>query len=217
MQDIRMRTGAAALLSLVAFAGITGALLVLIWWLVFSHPGEVLRKIRIAVPAIVLVLFFGLILELTGGGGFSYSARMTVIILIGAWLYAGYRQGEFLCLGTWLGGKKTGFDCGMVAEMAMQSLDLMAADLPRIRQAQELKGRRWGIRSLVPAGSVLIRGALRRADETAELMAVRGYQRGGSCCPSFTTTHRDIAAGIAAVCIGIIASVPVSEFFILYH
>ena len=217
MQDIRLRIGAAALLSFVAFANLTGALLVFIWWLAFSRPIQVLKKIRIAVPAIILVAFFGLILELTGGGGFSYCARMAVIILIGAWLYAEYRQGEYLGLGTWLGGKNTGFDCGMVAEMAMQSLDLMAADLPRIRQAQELKGMGWGVRSLVPAGSILIRGALRRADETAELMAVRGFRRGGSCCPLFTTTRRDIAAGIAAVCIGVIAIVPVSEFFILYH
>ena len=217
MQDIRLRIGAAALLSFVAFANLTGALLVFIWWLAFSRPIQVLKKIRIAVPAIILVAFFGLILELTGGGGFSYCARMAVIILIGAWLYAEYRQGEYLGLGTWLGGKNTGFDCGMVAEMAMQSLDLMAADLPRIRQAQELKDRCWGVRSLVPAGSILIRGALRRADETAELMAVRGYQRGGSCCPLFTTTHHDVVAAIAAVCIGVIAFLPVSEFFILYH
>ncbi|OPX65463.1 energy-coupling factor transporter transmembrane component T [Methanoregula sp. PtaB.Bin085] len=217
MQDIRLRTGAAALLSFVAFTTLTGALLVFIWWLVFSHPLQVLKKIRGAVPAIILVAFFGLVLELTGGGGFSYTARMAVIILVGAWLYAEYRQGEFLGLGTWLGGKKAGFDCGMVAEMAIQSLDLMAADLTRIRHAQELKGGHWGVRSLVPAGSILIRGTLRRADETAELMAVRGYQRGGSCCPLFTTTRRDIIAGIAAVCITVIAFLPVSEFFILYH
>jgi energy-coupling factor transport system permease protein len=217
MQDIRLRTGVAALLSFVAFASLTGALLVFLWWSVFSRPVQVLRRIRIAVPAIILVVFFGLVLEITGGGGFSYCVRMAAIILIGAWLYAAYRQGEFLGLGAWLGGKKTGFDCGMIAEMVMQSLDLMASDLPRIRQAQELKGRHWGVRSLVPAANVLIRGALRRADETAELMAARGYTRGGSYCPRFSASRRDIIAGIAAVCIGIIAFVPVSEFFILYH
>lgn len=217
MQDIRLRTGAAALLSFVAFASLTGALLVLIWWLTFSNPLQVLKKIRGAVPAIILIAFFGLILEFTGGGGFSYCARMAVIILVGAWLYAEYRQGEFLGLGTWLGGKKAGFDCGMVAEMAMQSLDLMAADLPRIRQAQELKGRRWGMRALVPAGNILIRGALRRADETAEIMAVRGYAGGGSYCPVFVIPAPDIIAVAGALCIGVISIVPVSEFFILYH
>ena len=217
MQDIRLRAGAAALLSLAAFTSITGAAVVLIWWLVFSRPLQVLRKMRIVFPAIILVAFFGLVLELTGGGGISYCVRMTVIILIGAWVYAGYRQGEFLRLGTWLLGKKTGFDLGMVAEMGMQSLELMIADFSRIRMAQELKGTRWGLRSLVPAGSILIHNSLRRADDTAELMAERGYNHGGSCCPVFETPVRDIIAGIAALCMGIIAFIPVSEFFILYH
>jgi energy-coupling factor transport system permease protein len=217
MQDIRLRAGAAALLSFAAFASITGAAVVFIWWLVFSHPLQVMKKMRMVIPAIILIAFFGLILELTGGGGISYGLRMTVIILIGAWVYTNYRQGEFLRLGTWLLGKKTGFDLGMIAEMGMQSLDLMVSDFLRIRQAQELKGARWGIRRLVPAGSIIIHGALRRADETAELMAVRGYTHGGSYCPVFKIPIRDIVAGLAALCMGIIAFVPVSEFFILYH
>jgi energy-coupling factor transport system permease protein len=217
MQDIRLRAGTAALLSLAAFTSITGAAVVFIWWLAFSRPMKVLRKMRMVIPAIILIVFFGFVLEITGGGGFSYCLRMTVIILMGAWVYAGYRQGEFLGLGTWLLGKNTGFELGMIAEMGMQSLDLMVPDLSRIRQAQELKGQRWGFRSLVPAGRILIHGALRRADETAEIMAMRGYTRGGSYCPKFVTPVRDIIAGIAAICMGIIAFIPVSEFFILYH
>jgi energy-coupling factor transporter transmembrane protein EcfT len=217
MQDIRLRAGAAALLSLAAFTSITGAVVVFIWWLVFSRPLQVLKKMRMVIPAIILIVFFGFVLELTGGGGISYFLRMTVIILIGAWVYTGYRQGEFLRLGTWLLGKKTGFDLGMVAEMGMQSLEMMLSDFLRIRQAQELKGNRWGLKSLVPAGSILFHGALRRADETAELMAVRGYTKGGMYCPVFETPMRDIITGIAALCMGIIAFIPVSEFFILYH
>jgi energy-coupling factor transporter transmembrane protein EcfT len=217
MQDIRLRAGAAALLSLAAFMSVSGAAVVFVWWLLFSRPVEVLKKMRMVIPAVLLIVFFGLILELTGGGGISYCLRMTVIILIGAWVYSGYRQGDFLRLGTWLLGKKTGFDLGMVAETGMQSLNLMVSDLTRIRQAQELKGACWGFRSLVPAGSILIHGALRRAEETAELMAVRGYHHGGSYCPVFNIPVRDIVAGIAALCMGIIALLPVSEFFILYH
>ncbi len=217
MQDIRLRAGAAALLSLAAFTGITGAAVVFVWWLAFSHPFQVLKKMRMVIPAIILIAFFGLVLELTGGGGISYCLRMTVIILIGAWVYTGYRQGDFLRLGTWLLGKKTGFDLGMIAEMGMQALDLMVSDFLRIRQALELKGSRWGLRSLVPAGSILIHSALRRADETAELLAVRGYTQGGTYCPKFEIPPRDIIAGIAALCMGIIALIPVSEFFILYH
>jgi hypothetical protein len=217
MQDIRLRVGAAALLSLVAFISITGAAMVFLWWLAFSRPLQVLKKMRIVTPAIILVIFFGFILELMGGQGLSYCLRMTVIILVGAWVYTTYHQGEFLMLGTWLLGKKTGFDLGIIAEMGMQSLDLMVSDFSRIRQAQELKGVHWGIQSLVPTGSILIYSALRRADETAELMAIRGYVRGGSYCPLFETPVKDIIAGIAALCMAIIAIIPVSEFFILYH
>jgi energy-coupling factor transporter transmembrane protein EcfT len=217
MQDIRLRVGTATLLSLAAFASVTGAIVVFIWWLVFSNPIQVLKRMRIVIPAITLIAFFGLVLELTGGGGISYCMRMTVIILIGAWVYAEYRQGEFLRLGTWLLGKKPGFDLGMVAEMGMQSLDLMVSDFSRIRQAQALKGTRWGIRNLIPAGRILIHGALRRADETAELMAIRGYNHGGSYCPEFKTPAKDFVGSIAALCMGIIAFIPVSEFFILYH
>jgi energy-coupling factor transport system permease protein len=217
MQDIRLRAGAAALLSLAAFTSITGAAVVFIWWMIFSRPLQVLGKMRMVIPAIILIGFFGLVLELTGGGGTSYVLRMTVIILIGAWVYSGYHQGEFLKLGTWLLGKKTGFDLGLVAEMGMQSLELMVSDFTKIRQAQELKRKHVGFRGLVPAGSILIRGALRRADETAELLAMRGYTHGGSYCPVFETPLGDIIAGTAALCMGIIAFIPVSEFFILYH
>jgi energy-coupling factor transport system permease protein len=217
MQDIRLRAGCAALLSVAAFASITGAGLVFIWWLFCARPVQVLKKMRMVIPAIILIVFFGLFLELTGGNGISYCLRMTVIILIGAWVYTGYRQGDFLRFGTWLFGKNTGFDLGMTAEMGMQSVDLLGEDFSRIRQALELKGTRGGAVNLVPAGTVLIHGALRRAEETAELMAVRGYTRGGSYCPLFDTPVRDIAAAVAAICMGIIAFMPVSEFFILYH
>jgi energy-coupling factor transport system permease protein len=217
MQDIRLRAGTAALLSLAAFIGTTGAVVVFIWWLVFARPWQLKKQLRMVVPAILLIVFFGLVLELTGGGGISYSLRMTVILLIGAWVYAGYRPGEFLRLGTWLLGNRTGFDLGMTAEMGMQSLDLLLSDFSRIRQAYELKGSCRGIRSLVPAGSVLIRGAVRQAEGSAELMAIRGYNHGGTYCPSFRTPVMDVVAALAALCMGVIAVLPVSEFFILYH
>jgi energy-coupling factor transporter transmembrane protein EcfT len=217
MQDIRLRAGTAALLSLAAFIGTTGAVVVFIWWLVFARPWQLKKQLRMVVPAILLIVFFGLVLELTGGGGISYSLRMTVILLIGAWVYAGYRPGEFLRLGTWVLGNRTVFDLGMTAEMGMQSLDLLLSDFSRIRQAYELKGSCRGIRSLVPAGSVLIRGAVRQAEGSAELMAIRGYNHGGTYCPSFRTPVMDVVAALAALCMGVIAVLPVSEFFILYH
>jgi len=217
MQDIRLRTGCAFLLSLAAFASVPGAIAVSVWWIIFARPWRHLRSLRMLIPAVMLVAFFGIVLEFTGGGGVSYGVRMFAIILIGAWIYNEYRPGEFLHLGTWLLGNTTGFDLGMIAETGMQSLDLMVSDLGRIRQAYVIKTGRMGFRNFVPAGRILIHGALRRADETAELMAVRGFRGGGSGCPVFVTPVSDIIAAVAAVCMGIIAVVPVSEFFILYH
>jgi energy-coupling factor transporter transmembrane protein EcfT len=217
MQDIRLRTGTALLLSIAAFATITGAVAAFIWWLFFSRPWQKRGKVGSIIPVIILIAFFSLVLELSGGGGLSYGLRMIVVVLIGTWVYAEYRNGDFLNLGTWLFGNRTGFELGMIAEMGMQSLDLMISDFARIRQAQELKGTRWGLRSLVPAGVVLVHDALARAGDMAELMAVRGYCHGGTWCPKFVTTKQDIIAGLAALCMGIIAFIPVSEFFILYH
>ena len=217
MQDVRIRTGAAALLSFAAFTGITGAGVVFLWWLLFAHPLQLVKKMRVILPVILLILFFGIVLELSGGGGTSYCLRMVVVVLIGTWLYAEYRTGDFLHLGTWLFGEKTGFELGMTAEMGMQAVSLLAADLDRVKKAQELKGLHWGIQSLVPAGMILVRDTLRKADESAELLAVRGYVHGGTFSPVFITRKRDLVAGLAALCMGVIALMPVSEFFILYH
>jgi hypothetical protein len=105
----------------------------------------------------------------------------------------------------------------MIAEMGMQSLVSVTDDLDRIRMAEKIKGVRWGVRSLVPAGLVLVHGAMVRAEDTAELLAIRGYQNGGSLCPKFFTRPMDIVAGISAAGVFIFSLIPVSEFFILYR
>jgi uncharacterized membrane protein len=74
-----------------------------------------------------------------------------------------------------------------------------------------------GYKVLVPAGLVLVSGALSRAGQTTELLAVRGYRNGGTLCPAFVTTRADRIAGLCALCVLIIAIIPVSEFFILYR
>jgi len=99
----------------------------------------------------------------------------------------------------------------------MQSIVSVTADLDRIRMAEKIKGMQWEVRSLVPAGLVLVHGALARAEETAELLAVRGYQYGGTLCPIFFTRPMDIVAGMVTLGILIFALIPVSEFFILYR
>jgi energy-coupling factor transport system permease protein len=164
-----------------------------------------------------MIAFFSLVLELIGGNGLSYFCRMTVIILIGMWVFGEQQSGEFLTISVWLFGTRTGFELGMIAEMGIQSLSSVTADLDRIRIAEKIKGMQWGVHSLVPAGLVLVHGALSRAEDSAELLAVRGYRSGGTLCPEFVTGPIDRVAGLCAVGVLLFALIPVSEFFILYR
>jgi len=216
MQDPRIRIAAASVLSLAAFMSLHGAAAVFLWWLVFTPRLQLAKKIRLVFSLILMITFFSLVLELSGGRGFSYFARMTVIVLIGMWIFSEQKSGDFLAIGVWLFGNRAGFDLGMVAEMGIQSLVSVTADLDRIRVAEKIKGMQWNVSSLVPAGLVLVHGALVRAEDTAELLAIRGYQDGGSLCPTFFTRPLDIVAGMFAVCILFFSLIPVSEFFILY-
>src|SRR5512137_989983 len=217
MQDPRIRIAAASILSIAAFISLQGALAAFLWWLVFTPRFMIVKKIRLVFSLILMIAFFSVVLALFGGNGFSYFCRMTVIILIGMWVFGEQQSGEFLANSVWLFGTKMGFDLGMVAEMGIQSLSSVTADLDRIRIAERIKGRQWGVHSLVPAGLVLVHGALGRADDTAELLAVRGYRSGGSLCPVFNSAAIDLVAGICALGVFIFALIPVSEFFILYR
>ena len=217
MQDPRIRVAAAAVLSISAFVSLHGAAFACIWWLVFTPGIHLLKKIRLVVPVLLMTGFFSIVLELSGGNGLSYFIRMSVIILIGMWLYEEQKPGEFLRTSVWLFGDRGGFDLGLVSEMGLQSLSRIAADLRRIRLAGKIKGMRWGARSLIPAGIILVHGTLARAGDSAELLAVRGYRSGGTVCPQFKTKTMDLVAGFFAVCILLFALIPVSEFFILYR
>ena len=144
MQDIRVRIMAAIVLSLAAFFSVAGALLVFVWWTVFTQRIQNRKQLRLICPLIVLIAFFSGIVELTGGGGLSYFVRMLVIVLIGMWMYQERQRREFLDLGVWLFGDRVGFELGLVADMGMQSLDVLVADFDRIRIAERLKGIIWG-------------------------------------------------------------------------
>ena len=216
MQDPRIRIAAGAVLSLAAFMSLFSAAAVFLWWLVFTPRLQLAKRIGLVLSLIIMIAFFSLVLELAGGGGFSYFVRMTVIVLIGMWIFSEQKSGDFLSMGVWLFGNRKGFEFGMVAEMGMQSLLAFTADFDRIRMAERLKGMRWEVRSLIPAGLVLVHGALVRAEDTAELLAVRGYRNGGTLCPIFFTRPLDIIAGISALGILFFTLIPGSEFFILY-
>ena len=215
MQDVRLRVAVAILLCVSAFISIAGAILAFLWLLVFSEKAITIIRMRGILPVAALLAFFSAVLVLTGGDGLSYFVRMIVIILIGFWVYAEQKSGEVLRLGVWLFGKRRGFELGLLAGMGLQTMHLLVRDFEQIRLAESIKGFRPGWKALVPAGAVLVNGALMRAEHTAELMAVRGYRDGGSLCPVFVTPVKDLLTGIAALCVLIISLIPVSEFFIL--
>ena len=217
MQDVRMRIGTATLLTLVSFFSVPGALGVFGWWLVFTPRLQEIKRIRVVAGTILMISLAALFISVTGGDGLSYLVRMIAIILIGIWLYSEQVTGEFLHLGVWLMGNRAGFELGMIAEMGMQMAESLTTDLDRIHMAMTIKGQPWGAKILVPAGLILVSDALVRARDTAELMAVRGFHNGGSLCPKFKHGRYDLMQGMAAMVLGFLAFVPVSEFLILYQ
>ncbi|MCX6688568.1 MAG: hypothetical protein NTZ39_02565 [Methanoregula sp.] len=217
MQDARIRLASAALVSVAAFTSTWGALAVFLWWLVFSPRLQRMKNRMVILGMIVLISAVALLIWISGGDGFSYFLRMGVIVLIGSWLYTEQEPGDFLSVSVWALGRRTGFDLGMIGECAMQHAESLSRDLVRIQIATKLKGEAWGVRNLVPAGFILIHDALVRADDMSEILAVRGYHKGGVLCPGFQRCHWDWVAGICAICAFFFAIIPVSEFFILYQ
>jgi energy-coupling factor transport system permease protein len=217
MQDPRIRLLCAFLLSLAAFASVTGAGAVFIWWLAFTPRWHSIRHRTAILATLVLFVIVAGVMTLAGSDGLSYLVRMTAILLVGTWVYAESCTGDFLSVGTWLFGTRIGFEAGMIAGMAMQMATGLFEDFRRIRIATGQKGQSWSIRSVVPAGRVLIYDALVRADDTAEVLVMRGYRNGGTCCPRFHPSLCDVVAGTCAIVALILAYIPVSEFFILYR
>lgn len=217
MLDIRVRIGTATLLTLVAFFSMAGAVGVFMWWLLFTPRLQEIKRQRIVAGTILMIALASLFISATGGDGVSYLVRMIAIILIGVWIYSEQKVGEFLHLGVWLLGNRLGFEIGMIAEMGLQMAESLATDLDRIHMAMTIKGQQWGVKTLVPAGLILVNDALVRSQDTAELMAVRGFYDGGSFCPQFLHRRYDLIPVMAAIVVGSLAFVPVSEFLILYR
>ena len=216
MQDARVRLGCAALLSVAAFFNIACAMAVLLWWLIFTPRMRSVRNRKVVIVMLALIGIIAAMITISGGDGFSYLVRIGVIVLIGTWLYAEQKPGDFLSVAVWAFGKRRGFELGMIGECAMQIAESLSYDFVRIQTAMKLKNRPPGIKNLVPIGLMLIHDALVRADEIMELLAVRGYNGGGTICPVFRTTKKDCFAGICAICVLFFSVIPVSEFFILH-
>ena len=213
MQDARLRLASTIALSIAAYASVIGALGAAIWWLAISR-GRMIARPRAVLVFLALIAIVAAAIEATGGDGISYGVRMGAILLVAAWAYGLHRPGDLLDTACWTLGSGRGFEIGLVAEMSLQSIAVLEEDFRRIRLAQSLKGIR-GVRAIIPAAAALLAGELRRADEQAQLLAVRGYRNGGSHCPVFVSARTEqIAAGLALT-IAIASIFAPSDIFIL--
>ncbi|HQD24949.1 MULTISPECIES: hypothetical protein [Methanoculleus] len=215
MQDPRLRFLAAAVLSLAAFASTAGAVAALVWWLLATPRTKTLPGPRVLIPLIAMIGVTALVSALEGGPGLSYFIRMTVILLLAAWAYAETREGDALSVAVWALGNRVGFEIGLIAEMGIGGLAVIREDIEHAQVAMALKGIRPGLRSIVPLAVTLIVTEIRRSDDIARLLAVRGYTFGGEICPEFRRDSKDLLASISAVFFGILSCLPLRDVFIL--
>jgi len=215
MQDARLKFLSVICLSIATFTSIFGAIMTLLW--LFLSPRALIPTLRSGAFWII-VIFTGIVAAVSqyaGGAGISYLIRMSVLFLLAFTVYSGWRPGEYLDLSVWLFGKKGGFDIGLAIEMSIQGLYEASREFRRILIASTLKGIRPGIRIIPSIGFLLIHTRLMRAKDQANLLISRGYVQGGSCCPIFRTTKKDIFAGFCAILIFILTLIPVRDIFIL--
>jgi energy-coupling factor transport system permease protein len=208
MQDIRIRICTSAFLCYAAFLNLYGAAAAVLWWLIFTPRLYLIKRIRPVIGMLILIGMISIILQVVNTSGFSYFWRMLAILLIGLWLATDYQPGEFLHFGVWLGGDRIGFEFGLMAEMAMQSVATLLHDLDHLHMALKIKGIPLTIKNIVPMAILLIHKELTRAKDNAELLAVRGYHHGGTLKPVFNYQKMDIYAGLAAVLVMVIAIFP---------
>lgn len=212
MSDVRIRLAAVVILSLIAFTGLSGTILAALWWIVFCARetfATVSWKLFVSV-AVLAAGFPGFILSLTGGGGLLYAAKIFVILLFAFWLGAAQKPGEFLCLGVWALGRKTGFDLGLAADLSMQFLSGIEDDLAHMKTALRIKGQKLSAATMPPLAAGLLLLSLARAKNVGSLLARRGYHAGGTYLPEFSPDRCDLLRlGSAGVCAA------VTVFFLL--
>lgn len=217
MQDPRLRLLATAVLSVAAFASTLGAAAALVWWLLATPRTKALPRPGVLFGLIAMVAATALVSEWGGGPGLSYLIRMVAVLLLAAWAYADTKEGEVLAVAVWALGDRIGFEIGLIAEMGLAGLAVIGRDIDQMRVAMALKGIRIGARSIVPIAVLLIVTQIRRAEEMAGLLVVRGYTLGGRICPTFETGSRDVLATLSAIILGLLSCLPVRDVFILLH
>ncbi len=215
MQDPRLRLLSTVVLSLAAFVSTTGAIVAFIWWLAFTPRTKALPRPGVLLSLIAMIAVTALVSELGGGPGLSYFVRMVAVLLLAAWAYAETEEGEVLAVAVWGLGRRIGFEIGLIAEMGLTGLLVIRQEIDQIWVALALKGAKVGVRSIVPIAVLLIVTQIRRADEVARLLVVRGYTLGGRICPRFKTDPQDILASLSAVMLGFLSCLPLRDVFIL--
>lgn len=194
MSDVRIRLIVVILLSLAAFIGGLGTLLAAVCWIFFCAKETFTRvSWKFFVPVTVLTAGFpGLVLSLTGGEGGMYAAKIFVILCFAFWLGAAQKPGEFLDLGVWALGRKTGFDLGLTAELSLQFLAGISDDLAHMKHALRIKEQKLSVTTLPPLATGLLLFSLARVNHVGAHLARRGYRTGGTYVPVFAPSGTDI-------------------------
>jgi hypothetical protein len=216
MQDPRIRILVVVMLSVAAFVSVAGAVLAFLYWVIFTPRLAALKRPATA-TFFLMIGVVSVFTQLTGGDGVSYFLRLTVVLLLALYAYYEYRPGDFLRVSVWTFGRQYGFDPGLIAEMSVQSIYDLEYDLSRIRMAITQKGIKFSFHQLIPVGGMIVLNQIRRAGDQADLLAVRGYTKGGTCCPRFHPEGKDYLCGVLAIIILIFAFLPVRDIFILPH
>ncbi|MDI3506459.1 MAG: hypothetical protein PWQ69_439 [Methanomicrobiaceae archaeon] len=215
MQDPRLRFFSLAVLSLGSFLSVWGAFGAFIWWLAAISRTGALPRPRVLLPLFTMIGLTALVSAWGGGDGLSYFTRMSMILLLAAWAYSVTEEGEALAVSVWAFGTRTGFDIGLIAEMGLAGLGVIREEIEQVAVAMRLKGIRPGLRSIVPLALILVITEIRRADEIARLLTIRGYTAGGVICPRFQTSLNEILASVSAFLLSLLPALLIRDVFIL--
>ena len=201
MQDPRLNLLSVLCLSLASFLSFPAAMLVVVWWGIHERERTKVLLLRTFWIYLLFVGVLAILVQLSGGRGWSYGLRILAIVLVASWAFREYQSGSLMDIAVWALGNRRGFELGLVAEMSMQGLQVLKEDADRVQKAYRSKGSPWGWRTLPSAVYFLLIAMMDRADAQANLLAVRGYREGGSLCPTFTRGPYDYISTLAAVLI----------------
>ena len=215
MQDPRLRLLAVVAISLTAFSGVAWAFFSSLWYFACTRGPVMLKRSPWPLVAFVPLFLVTAALWITGGEWLSYLVRLGMVVLIAIYAYQDQKPGEFIQVSTWAFGPGVGFDLGLAGELGVSSIRFLGGEVQRVRQAYRLKNIPIRVRALTSIATGLVFGLLRRAEDQADLLLVRGYERGGVSCVKFSSPLWDrIAAGVA-VLLFLLCFFPVRGFFIL--